>query len=337
MSFKVLITDHVWPTTEPEEAVLRDEAGADAVVAPDASEATLVSLAADVDAIMTCFAQVTPAVLRAAKNCVAVGRFGVGFDNIAVDTATELGMAVTYVPDYCVDEVSDHVMALLLTWNRRVALLDNSVKTTGWGSVPLTMRIMRLRGKTLGIVGFGRIGKSVCEKARAFGLEVLTADPYVSDETAAEHGARMVDMDTLLRESEFVSLHSPLTDETQNLIGARELELMKPDAFLVNCARGPLIDESALYDGLTSGQIAGAGLDVMVDAAPPPETPLLGLDNILVTPHTAFFSQEATLELEQRAAREVCRVLNGQMPDNLVNPAVLTHPNPRHRLPTSGA
>ncbi|HJO83390.1 MAG: C-terminal binding protein [SAR202 cluster bacterium] len=335
MAFKVLITDHAWPTTEPEQAVLRDEVGAESIVAPDASEETLVSLATDVDAIMTCFAQVTPAVLQAATKCVAVGRFGVGFDNIAVDTATELGMAVTYVPDYCVDEVSDHVMALLLTWNRRVALLDNSVKTTGWGSVPLTMRIMRLRGKTLGIIGFGRIGKSVCEKARAFGLDILVSDPYVSAEIVAERGARMVDMDTLLSESEFVSLHSPLTDETHNLISSRELELMKSDAFLVNCARGPLIDESALYDGLTSGQIAGAGLDVMVDAVPPPGTPLLGLDNIIITPHTAFFSQEATLELEQRAAREVCRVLKGEMPENLVNPDVLKHPNPRHSLPSA--
>mgnify|MGYP001496640151 FL=1 len=335
MAFKVLITDHAWPTTEPEQAVLRDEVGAGSIVAPDASEETLVSLATDVDAIMTCFAQVTPAVLQAATKCVAVGRFGVGFDNIAVDTATELGMAVTYVPDYCVDEVSDHVMALLLTWNRRVALLDNSVKTTGWGSVPLTMRIMRLRGKTLGIIGFGRIGKSVCEKARAFGLDILVSDPYVSAEIVAERGARMVDMDTLLSESEFVSLHSPLTDETHNLISSRELELMKSDAFLVNCARGPLIDESALYDGLTSGQIAGAGLDVMVDAVPPPGTPLLGLDNIIITPHTAFFSQEATLELEQRAAREVCRVLKGEMPENLVNPDVLKHPNPRHSLPSA--
>jgi D-3-phosphoglycerate dehydrogenase len=332
MSFKVLITDYVWPTTEPEETVLREEAGAEAIIAPNGDEDTLISLAKDVDAIMTCFAQVTPNVLRAAEKCVAVGRFGVGFDNIAVDTATELGIAVTYVPDYCIDEVSDHVMALLLTWNRRVALLDNSVKTTGWGSVPLTMRIMRLRGKKLGIVGFGRIGRSVCEKARAFGFDVLTSDPFVSAEAVTQAGATLVDLDTLLRESDFVSLHSPLSDETRNMIGSRELALMKPESFLINCARGPLIDEVALYDALSSQQIGGAGLDVMVDAKPPPETPLFKLDNLLVTPHVAFFSQEATLELEQRAAREVAYVLTGRMPDNLVNPAVLDHPNPRHSL-----
>ena len=331
--FKVLITDYVWPTTEPEETVLREEADAEAVVAPDGSEETLMSLASDVDAIMTCFAQVTPNVLRSAPNCVAVGRFGVGVDNIAVDTATELGVAVTYVPDYCVDEVSDHVMALLLAFNRRVVLFDNSVKNAGWGSVPLTMRMMRLRGKTLGVIGFGRIGQAVAQKALAFGFRVLAYDPYMTAEQCALRGARKVDdMDALLRESDFVTLHSPLNPETQGLIGARELDMMKSEAFLINCARGPLIDEAALYDALTVGGIAGAGLDVMEDNHPPNDHPLLGLDNIIITPHVAFFSQEATLELEQRAAREVAYVLTGRMPDNLVNPAVLEHARPRHGL-----
>ena len=331
--FKVLITDYVWPTTDPEETVLREEADAEAVVAPDGSEETLISLAGDVDAIMTCFAQVTPNVLRAAPNCAAVGRFGVGVDNIAVDTATELGMAVTYVPDYCVDEVSDHVMALLLAFNRRIVLFDNSVKNAGWGSVPLTMRMMRLRGKTLGVIGFGRIGQSVAQKALAFGFRVLAYDPYMTAEQCALRGARKVEnMDAVLRESDFVTLHSPLNEETRGLIGARELDVMKSDAFLINCARGLLIDESALYDALTGGGIAGAGLDVMEDNHPPSDHPLLGLDNIIITPHVAFFSQEATLELEQRAAREVAYVLTGRMPDNLVNPAVLEHPNPRHGL-----
>ena len=331
--FKVLITDYVWPTTEPEEAVLREEADAEAVVAPDGSEETLLSLVGDVDAIMTCFAQVTPNVLKAAPNCVAVGRFGVGVDNIAVDTATEMGMAVTYVPDYCVDEVSDHVMALLLAFNRRIVLFDNSVKNAGWGSVPLTMRMMRLRGKTLGVIGFGRIGQSVAQKALAFGFRVLAYDPYMTAEQCALRGARKVEnMDAVLRESDFVTLHSPLNEETRGLIGARELDVMKSDAFLINCARGLLIDESALYDALTGGGIAGAGLDVMEDNHPPSDHPLLGLDNIIITPHVAFFSQEATLELEQRAAREVAYVLTGRMPDNLVNPAVLEHPNPRHGL-----
>ena len=324
MGKKVLVTDYVWPSVEPERVVLA-EIGAALVVAPDGSEETLVSLAKDVDGILTCFAKVTDAVVRAAERCVVIGRYGVGVDNIAVDTATKLGIAVTYVPDYCVDEVSDHVLALLLAWNRRVVLFDNSVKTTGWGSLPLTMRMMRLRGKKLGIIGFGRIGQAVCTKARAFGLEVVAHDPFVSTDVAADLGATLVDMPALLSDSDFVTLHAPLLPQTTNMIGRAELGMMKPEAFLINAARGPLIVEDALYEALTQGQIAGAGVDVLVDAAPPPDHRLLGLDNLLLTPHVAFFSQESTLELEERAAGEVASVLEGRMPDNLVNPNVLPH------------
>ena len=331
MAWKVLITDHVWPSTDPERAVL-EAGGASVLVAPDGEEATLVELARDADAIMTCFAQVTENVVRAAERCIVIGRFGVGVDNIAVSTATELGIAVTYVPDYCVDEVSDHVMALLHAWNRKIALFDRSVKERGWGSQPLTMRMMRLRGKAMGIVGFGRIGQAVAVKARAFGLDILATDPVVPAEAVEALGGRMVDLPTLLAESDFVSLHTPLVDATRNLIGRKELSMMKQDAFLINAARGPLIDEAALYDALKTGTIAGAGLDVMVDNSPPHDHPLLSLDNIIITPHVAFFSQESTLELEQRAAAEVVSVMQGRMPDNLVNPAVLEHPNPRHKL-----
>ena len=324
MTKRVLVTDYVWPSLDPEREVLA-QAGAELIVAPDGSEDTLTSMAKDVDGILTCFAQVTDRVLRGAESCVVVGRYGVGVDNIAVDTASELGMAVTYVPDYCVDEVSDHVIALLLAWNRRIVLFDTSVKTTGWGTVPLTMRIMRLRGKKLGIIGFGRIGRAVCKKALPFGLDVLVHDPYLSSEAVAGDGATLVDMATLLRESDFVTVHSPLTPETRDLIGEAELAMMKPEAFLINAARGPLIDEDALYVALKEGRIAGAGVDVLVNPEPPSDYPLLKLDNLLVTPHVAFFSQEAVLELERRAAGEVARVLQGKMPDNLVNPVVLGH------------
>ena len=331
MTWKVLITDYVWPSTDPERAVL-EAGGAEVVVAPDGNEETLAGLARDADAIMTCFAQVTGNVVRAAERCQVIGRFGVGVDNIAVATATELGIAVTYVPDYCVDEVSDHVMALLHAWNRKIVLFDRSVKERGWGSQPLTMRMMRLRGKTIGIVGFGRIGQAVASKARAFGMNILAADPFVDSSTVESFGGSLVELDQLLGESDFVSLHTPLSDDTRNMIGRDELAAMKREAFLINAARGPLIDEEALYAALANGVIAGAGLDVMVDNVPSREHPLLALENVIITPHVAFFSQESTLELEQRAAAEVVKVMHGEMPDNLVNPAVLQHPNPRHAL-----
>ncbi|MCL0099944.1 C-terminal binding protein [Dehalococcoidia bacterium] len=328
MSKKVLVTDYVWPSVEPERAVLA-EIGADLVVAPDGSEETLISLAKDVDGILTCFAKVTDKVVRAAKRCLAIGRYGVGVDNIAVETASSLGIVVTYVPDYCIDEVSDHVMGLLLGWNRRIVLFDRATKTLGWGSEGLGMRIMRLRGKSLGIVGFGRIGRAVAEKAKVFGMDILAYDPFLTPEGAARSGGRQVDLDTLLKESDFVTLHTPLIPETHNLIGEEQLALMKQDAFLINAARGGLIDENALYNALTTNQIAGVGVDVLEDLNPPMDHRLIQLGNVIVTPHTAFFSQEAVLELEERAASEVASVLENRVPDNIVNPEVLSQSNLR--------
>ena len=328
MTKKVLVTDYVWPSVEPERAVLAG-VGAELVVAPDGDEETLASLAKDVDGILTCFAKVTEKVVRAAESCIAIGRYGVGVDNIAVDAATELGIVVTYVPDYCVDEVSDHVIAMLLAWNRRIVLFDRATKTKGWGTEGLGMRIMRLRGKKLGVVGFGRIGRAVGQKGKAFGMEVLAYDPFLGSEAIAAAGARRVELDDLLAESDFVSLHTPLIPETRNMIGGRQLSMMQPDAFVINCARGGLIDEDALYDALTSGEIAGVGVDVIENLDPPLDHRLLQLENVIVTPHTAFFSQEAVLELEERAAAEVASVFDGRIPDNVVNPDVLSQPNLR--------
>jgi D-3-phosphoglycerate dehydrogenase len=324
MTKKVLVTDYVWPTTDPERAVI-EAGGAELIVAPNGDEDTLIELARDVDGIMTCFAKVTENVVRAAEKCVVISRYGVGVDNIAVDTATELGIVVTYVPDYCVDEVSDHVIGMMLGWNRRIVMHNDDTKRNGWGNAGLGFRIMRLRDKTFGVVGFGRIGRAAAEKAKAFGMDVLASDPFVSAEDMAAVGVQKAETDELLQQSHFVTLHSPLIPQTANMMSTEQFAMMRDDAFLINCARGGLIDEDALHDALTTGKIAGAGLDVLVDIAPPLDHQIVQLDNVIVTPHTAFFSQEATLELEERAAGEVIRVFNGQMPENLVNRAVLDH------------
>lgn len=331
MPKKVLITDYVWPSVDPEREVL-EQANIELIVAPNGNEKTLADLAQDVDGILTCFAKVTENVVKSAQKCSVISRYGVGVDNIAVETSTEHGILVTYVPDYCVDEVSDHIMALILSWNRRIVLFDKDTKTNGWGNAGLGMRIMRLRGKKLGVVGFGRIGRVVASKARAFGLEILAYDPMLTADAVAEHGATMVELHTLLKESDFITLHSPLNPSTRNMIGKDELDLMKPEAFLINAARGGLIEEDALYNSLISKQIAGAGLDVVEDIAPELNHRILQLDNVIVTPHTAFFSQEAVLELEQRAAQEVVRALAGQMPENLINKEVLNKPNLRAKI-----
>lgn len=322
--YRVLVTDYVWPSTQPEREVL-SSIGADIIEAPDPSEDTLVDLAADADAIMTCFAQVTDRVVRAARKCLVISRYGVGVDNIAVDTATAEGIPVTYVPDYCVDEVSDHVMALLLTWNRQIGFYDRTARQGNWEGVRSPVPLVRLRGSTVGVVGLGRIGRAVSAKAKAFGMNVLAHDPYLAQGDAVALGVRLVDLQSLLAESDYVTIHTPLNSQTQGLIGARELAQMKPTAFLINCARGPIIDETALYAALSERRIAGAGLDVMEQAAPSASNPIFSLDNVVVTPHIAFLSQQSVHELEIRTAQATVDVLQGRMPQFLVNPAVLPH------------
>ena len=328
MTKKVLVTDYVWPSVEPEKAVLA-KADATLIIAPNGDESTLINLAKNVDGILTCFAKVTDKVVESAEKCVVIGRYGVGVDNIAVDKATEQGIVVTYVPDYCVDEVSDHVIGLMLAWNRRIVLFDTATKNKGWGVEGLGMRMMRLRGKVMGIVGFGRIGRAVADKARGFGMTILASDPVVDEESVERGGAKKVEMDELLRASDFISLHSPLIPSTIHMIGRKELAAMKSEAFIVNAARGGLIDEDALFEALEAGSIAGAGLDVVEDVAPPLDHRLIQHENIIVTPHTAFFSQEAVLELEERAAGEVAKVFQSEMPDNVVNSEVLSQNNLR--------
>ncbi len=321
MNRKVLITDYVWPTIDPERKVLEAN-GIEVVVAPSAAEATLASLAGDVDAIMFCFAKVSDGVLKAAKRCVVAARYGIGVDNIDQETATELGIIVTNVPDYCMDEVSDHVIGMLLALNRRLLSHDQAVKRNGWADVALTDRMQRLTEATLGIVGFGRIGRTVASKAKAFGMRIVTFDPILGLGDTPE-GIASVSLEKLYSESDFITLHVPLIPATQHMIDAAAIENMKPGVVILNAARGGLIDEDALAEALLTGQVGGAGIDVLENVPPLSNHPLFQFDNVIITPHTAFFSQESTLELETRTAEEVVRVLSGHRPENLVNPGVL--------------
>jgi len=321
---KILITDYIWPTIEIEER-MAEEAGVTLVVAPDGNEETLVNLAKDVDGIITNFASVTENVLRAASKCVVVSRYGVGVDNIDVGVATELGMVVTYVPDYCMDEVADHTMAFLLALNRMLVPFDRFAREKSWGSVPLTLPVMRTRELVLGIVGLGRIGVAVCRRARALGMEVLAWDPYIEDSAFEAVGAKSVSMETVLQEADFVTVHTPLNDETRGFIGEREFGLMKPSAYIINCARGPIVDEAALIEALQEKEIAGAALDMVESPLPSPDNPLFKMDNVLITPHVAFFSRQSLQELQARAMGAVIDALNGKMPGNVYNPDVLSH------------
>ena len=321
MTTKALITDYVWPSTDPEREVL-EAAGIELVIAPDSSESTLTELARDVDAIMFCFAQVTDKVLESATNCKIAARCGIGVDNVDIAKATELGIVVTNVPDYCMDEVTDHALGMILALNRRLVPHTSAVVGGGWNDVVLNQPMHRTRGATLGIVGFGRIGRSLAAKAVGFGMNILTYDPLL-DAGSDVDAASAVTLDELLKQSDFVSLHAPLIPATENMISTSELAKMKSGSIIVNCSRGGLIDEDALAASLASGHIAGAGLDVVEPTPPEPSSVLLEQDNVIITPHTAFFSQASTLELERRTAQEAIRVLNGELPENLINPDVL--------------
>ncbi len=320
-SRKALITDYVWPNIDVESEVLRT-GGVEPVVAPDTSEATLAELASDADIIMFCFAQVTGNVLRAAEKCMVASRYGIGVDNIDIPTATELGIVVTNVPDYCMDEVTDHALGMILALNRRLGQHDAEVKRGGWASVALDQPMHRTRGATLGILGYGRIGRSIADKAVGFGMNIIAYDPLIEPGQSIGD-VEIVSFEEVLKRSHFVTVHTPLTPETEGMIGHDELAMMMPGSIIVNCARGGIIEEQALADALNSGHLAGAGLDVVEPAPPPNDHPLVSAKNIIITPHTAFFSQASTVELERRTAQEALRVLNGNPPENLINPDVM--------------
>ncbi len=324
----VLVTDYTWTSTDIEAEILA-RVGAELVVAETGAEEELVELVREAHGILTCFALVTPAVVRAGAQLQVIGRYGIGVDNIAVDVATELGILVTNVPSYCVDEVAEHVLALLLAHERGICLYDAAIRTGDWSLTP-GLPIRRVSGRTLGIVGFGRIGKALATKARGLGLRVAIADPSASEGEIAQAEVERVGLLELAAQSDYVSIHAPLTPETHGLIGREFLAAMKPGAFLVNAARGSIVDQDALVEALREGRIAGAGLDVFEPERLPPDHALLAEPRVIATPHVAFYSEESVRELEARAAENVASVLDGRMPSSVVNPEVLELPRWRH-------
>jgi D-3-phosphoglycerate dehydrogenase len=318
--FTVLITDRTWPAAEREMAVLA-EVDARVIEAPTGAEAELVALAAEADGILTCFAQVTPAVISAAPRLKVIGRYGIGVDNIAVAAASARAIPVTNVPAYCVDEVAEHVIGVMFCLARGLHRYDRAVRAGDW-SLTSAAPVHRIAGRTLGIVGFGRIGQAVAGRARGLGLHVLAHAPR------AVPGVERVALLELARRADFVSLHVPLTADTEGLIDRDFIDAMKPGAVLINAARGAVVDQAALTEALLAGRIAGAGLDVFVPERLPAGHPLLGLETVLATPHTAFYSEESLADLATLAARGVAAVLAGRRPEHVVNPEV--YRSPRH-------
>lgn len=318
------MTDYGWPTVELERQVLA-EIGAELIVAETGAEDELVALAPEADGILTNWKPTTGNVIQAASECKVIGRTGIGVDNIDVETATALGIVVTNVPVFCVDEVSDHAMALLLACARKVALLDRGVRDGEWDR-DAGPSMHRMRGQTLGIIGLGKIGEAIPPKAKAFGLEILAYTPRLTPQIAQKYGVECTSLQELIARSDFITIHAPLTPATEGLIGEKELRKMKPTAYIINTSRGDIIDSTALHKALTEGWIAGAALDVLPQEPPADDYPLLGLDNVVITPHAAFMSEESIYDLEVKAATAVAKVLTGQMPESIVNPKVLESP-----------
>jgi D-3-phosphoglycerate dehydrogenase len=272
----------------------------------------------DADALMVTVQEVTEAVLDAMPACKVVARVGTGLDSIDLDGAARRGVQVTYVADYSVDEVSTHAIALLLACARRIPQYLDLVRAGQWNSVGAGT-IRRLSEQTLGIAGFGRIGRAAAGKGRGLGLRVLVCDPYQSEEDIRAVGCEPASWDTLLAESDFISLHVPLTPDSDRLINAAALRAMKPTAVLINTARGGLVDEAALAAAIRAGEIAGAALDVLAAEPPAAGSPLLADPRVLITPHGAWYSAEAQRDVVVRACEDVRRVLTGRPPRSPAN------------------
>jgi D-3-phosphoglycerate dehydrogenase / 2-oxoglutarate reductase len=318
MSSRVLLTDLPWGDSDIERDGLAT-IGAEAVIAPDGEEATLVQLAEGVDAIATCWARVTRKVLAAAQNCRIVARMGIGLDNIDVAAATDRRIIVTNVPDYCVSEVADHTIALLLAMARNIGFYHLRTKQ-GEYDLKAGPPIHRLSEQTLGLIGLGRIGRAVADRARNLGMTVVA-----HTRSGDDHGADciMLDLPELLARSDYVSLHVPATPATHHLLDADSLRQLKPGARLINTSRGTLVDPAALWDALQQGHVSAAALDVFEPEPPDLTHPLYRDERVIVTPHTAFVSVESVLELRRRTIAQVVAVLRGLTPENVVNPEVL--------------
>lgn len=314
----IAVTDSVFPSLDLAVAALK-HIDPEIRLAKSPSASDILDVAREADGVFVTYAKLPGELLRQFERCKVIGRFGLGVDNIDVKTASDLGIVVTYVPDYCLHEVSDHAMALLLALARKIPFSNALVQGGRW-EMPAVAPMRRLEGRTLGLVGFGNIPRRVAPKAMAFGLKVVAYDPYAPADAARAAGIQLVEFEQLLAISDYVSLHAPLTPQTRGLFNADVLSKMKAGAYLINTARGPLIDEPALIAALDSGHLGGAALDVVATEPLSKDSRLLGRANVILTPHTAFYSVEALEELQTKCASDVARVLSGERPVYPIGP-----------------
>jgi D-3-phosphoglycerate dehydrogenase len=319
--YKVCITDHEHDYSQIEGKILVKE-NAVVIGAHCRTEEEVIDFASRADGIMVAYAPITQKVMNSLKHCKGIVNYGVGYDNIDVTAATQKGILVTYVPDYCIEEVATHTIALILCCARRIVQYHRLLKQHKWGSM-IAGEINRIDKKRLGLLGFGKIGRKVAGMAKGLGLTLVAYDPYVSAETMEKFNVQSVDLKTLFSESDYISIHIPLTDKTKHFVNDQEIGMMKKNAFLINTARGGIINQKALIHALLEKRVAGAALDTFEIEPPENQEPLLEMENVVLTPHAAWYSEEANKDLRSKAAEEMARILRGEIPRYLINKDVL--------------
>jgi D-3-phosphoglycerate dehydrogenase len=319
--YTIILTDFGEPDWDLEAQVL-DESGLDIDLVRLETKVPeqLIPQVANADALIVQWANISSKVIEAMPHCKVISRYGIGVDMIDLAAASERGIIVANVHDYCIEEVSTQTIGFIIALNRHTVRMNDHVRAGKWGVAPAPYDApRRLKGQRLGIVGLGNSGRVVAQKAGCLGLKLLACDPYVEPESLAGLDVELVELAELLRMSDYVSIHCPLVEETRKLIGATQLAMMKPDAYLINMARGPIVDQAALYNALVANVIAGAALDVLEQEPPDPSEPLLQLSNVIITPHSSSWSRESLIQLRRGTVQNVVDVLQDRLPRSVVN------------------
>ncbi len=327
LKLKVVVTDYIYADMEWEIEQM-ESLGVDFAYhqLKFASESEVLEVTKDADVVVVNMVPVTESLIDSWTRCKMVIRHGAGYDNVDVGALTKRGILLEYMPDYCMDEVAEHAIALMfacarkIVWSRKV--LDDSVARGQWDFKPI-MPMYRLDGATVGILGCGRIGSLVYKKLKHFGVKFLVCDPYLSEKRKAKIDAEFVDLKTLCEKSDYITVHTPLNENTYGIIDSQVLSWMKPTAYLINTSRGGMVDHSALSEALKSGEIAGAGIDVYDKEPPDPEFELLDLDNIVLTPHLSWYSVDAEWSIRKKIVEAIDMFIAGKSPRCAVNPEVL--------------
>jgi len=325
--FKVVVTDYIEADLDWErEQLAKRGVGFECYQLKQAPEEEVMRLTADADVVVVNMVKVTPRLVDSWTKCRMVIRHGAGYDNVNVQALTDRGIVLEYIPDYCQHEVAEHAIALMFACCRKVVwgrgVFDDSVARGEWDFKPI-VPMFRMAGSTVGIIGCGRIGSLVYRKMSATGVKLMVCDPYLSERTREELNIEPVSLEELCKSSDLVTLHTPLNDETRGIINAKSLSWMKPTAYLVNTSRGGMVDHDALADALKSRSIAGAAIDVFEKEPPNSDFPLIGLDNVIITPHLSWYSKDAEQTIREKILEDIFRMIDGLSPRIPVNPEVL--------------